>query len=325
MQVHEVVIVGAGLAGASTAWHLRRRGVQDIVLLERESTAGVHSSGRNACLIRAHVQDETWAPFTAAGAAFLRRGELASFERNGSLLIGLGSEDVSKHVPLAQGSALWCPDDGIVDVAALLGAYLRGVDIRYGCALERFERDAEWLRLETSDGPLGARVLVNAGGPWAGVIGGLPLEPLNRHVFVTEPMPEVDPDWPFIWDVVHGLYFRPESGGLLLSPCDEQSADPGVYAEDDAQLEHLAELIGAHQPTLGDLRIAHRWVGQRTFAPDRAPVIGFDARESRLFHVAALGGHGVTSSYAVGELAARLMLERGDAPVGVDPRRLEAV
>ena len=322
LHVHEFVIIGAGFAGAATAWHLRRAAVDDVVILEREATPGVHSSGRNACLVREHVRDETWAPLTSAGAAFLRRGELATYDRHGSLLIGLGDEDVSRRVPRARGRGLWCPEDGIVDVAQLLDSYLRGIAVRFGCALERFERDGDALRLTTSDGPLYARTLVNAAGPWAGRIGGLPLTPFNRHVFVTEPMADVAASWPFVWDVDHGLYFRPESGGLLLSPCDETPAAPGAYAEDGAQLERLAELVATYQPGLGDLRIAHRWVGQRTFAEDRAPVIGYDPRESRLFHVAGLGGHGVTSSWAVGRLAARLLLDPGRAPAGVDPARL---
>ncbi|MFV1958579.1 MAG: FAD-dependent oxidoreductase, partial [Planctomycetota bacterium] len=74
MHVHEFVIVGAGLAGGSTAWHLAARGVGDVVLLEAEATPGVHSSGRNACLIREHVGDLAWKRLTKAGAAFLRGG-----------------------------------------------------------------------------------------------------------------------------------------------------------------------------------------------------------------------------------------------------------
>jgi len=320
--VHEVVVVGAGLAGAATAYHLARRGVTDVVLLEQEATPGVHSSGRNACFIREHADEPVWRDLTRAGAGVLRRGELAPFAATGSLLIGLGDEDVSKRVPTACGRALWCPDDGVIDVAALLAAYLEGRDVRFACRLDSFEREGDALRLETTTGTLLARRLVNAAGPWAGRVGDLPLEPLNRHVFVTAPMPHVDPRWPFVWDVPHGLYFRPESGGLLLSPCDEIPGEPGVYDEDPAALETLAERVERLQPGLGDLRVAHRWVGQRTFASDRAPVVGFDPREPRLFHVAGLGGHGVTASWSVGALAAALLA--GDEPSRPDlaPARL---
>ena len=151
----------------------------------------------------------------------------------------------------------------------------------------------------------------------------LDLVPLARHVYVTAREETIDPQWPFVWDVAGGYYFRPESGGWLLSPCDETETDPGDYAEDEGQLHRLAELVHRHQPTLGDLRVTHRWVGQRTFAADRAPVIGFDPREDRLFHVAGLGGHGVTASYAVGALAAQGLMDRGLASRPGDSSRYD--
>jgi len=319
---HEYVIVGAGLAGATTAFHLARRGVSDIVLLEQETTPGVHSSGRNACFIREHTGEACWQALAEAGSAVLRRGELAGYEQVGSLLIGLGDEDVSRWVPPARGRAMWCPGDGISDVAALLATYLEGRDVRYGCRLLSYERDGDALRIETTQGALHTRVLVNAAGPWGGRVGELPVAPLNRHVFVTEPMPTVDPTWPFVWDVTHGLYFRPESHGLLLSPCDELPAEPGAYDESPTALEDLAERVSRLQPDLGDLHVAHRWVGQRTFATDRAPVIGFDPREPRLFHVIGLGGHGVTSSPAVGALAAAILLDGDRSRADLAPARL---
>ena len=66
----------------------------------------------------------------------------------------------------------------------------------------------------------------------------------------------------------------------------------------------------------------HHWVGQRTFAPDRLPVLGFDARRPCLFHVAALGGHGVTLSHAVGALAAAAIDGEGAAHADFAPGRL---
>jgi glycine/D-amino acid oxidase-like deaminating enzyme len=48
----EFVIIGAGFAGAATAYHLTRRGVRDILVVEQEQVPGVHSSGRNASMVR---------------------------------------------------------------------------------------------------------------------------------------------------------------------------------------------------------------------------------------------------------------------------------
>ena len=52
------VIIGAGFAGAATAYHLARRGAEGILVLEQEPTAGAHSSGRNAAMVRQIVSDE---------------------------------------------------------------------------------------------------------------------------------------------------------------------------------------------------------------------------------------------------------------------------
>lgn len=319
---HRIVIVGAGLAGATTAWHLRQRGVADVLILERETVPGFHASGRNAAMLRETMEEAALQPLAARSATELRRGTLADFRPCGSLLMGLGDDDASQWIPLARGRGRFCPQDGVVDVAALLTGFLRGTPVRYGCELLAYGPDGDALRLQTSAGPVRAEVLVNAAGAWAGGLGDLPLTPTNRTLFVSAPDPRVDPGWPFLWDLRKGYYLRPESGGLLYSACDETPARPGDYTEDPAVWVDLAEKLQRHQPALGEPRIAYRWVGQRTFAGDRLPVIGFDDREPRLFHVAALGGHGVTLSHAVGELAANLLLGRTEAPADLAPGRL---
>jgi glycine/D-amino acid oxidase-like deaminating enzyme len=308
------VIVGAGLAGAATAFHLKRRGVTDVVLLEREGVPGVHSSGRNASLLRERVDHPDLQALATEGAAALRSGDLGAFRRNGSVLLGLGDTDVSKMVPIARGRGLHCPDDGLVDVAGVLATYLTGQDVRWRTPMLGFRREPDGLVIQTATGEIHADVLVNAAGAWAGQVGALPMTPTNRHVFVTEPLDGLDPDWPFVWDVKAGLYFRPELGGLLICPCDETPAGPGEYRQDPGMPALLQGRIRSLQPGLPPYRIAYRWVGQRTFSPDRNLVLGFDPREPRLFHVAGLGGHGVTISFALGRLAAAQLLAGSTTP-----------
>src|SRR5213592_2775887 len=48
----EVIIVGGGRMGASVAYQLTRRGITDIVLVEREQMLGTGSTGRNAGGVR---------------------------------------------------------------------------------------------------------------------------------------------------------------------------------------------------------------------------------------------------------------------------------
>ena len=70
---YDVVIVGGGIAGASLAYFLAARGVRDVLLLERETQPGYHSTGRSAAVA------VEWDPIPALqalkvqGAAFLRQ------------------------------------------------------------------------------------------------------------------------------------------------------------------------------------------------------------------------------------------------------------
>src|SRR5438132_9233408 len=54
----DVVIVGAGVVGASVAWHLRKLGVRDVLLLERASAAGLGSTGKATGGFRAQFGTE---------------------------------------------------------------------------------------------------------------------------------------------------------------------------------------------------------------------------------------------------------------------------
>ena len=68
------VIIGAGFAGIATAYHLARRNVRDIVVLEREEGPGMHASGRNAGLLRQSSSDPATAELLRTGARAARTG-----------------------------------------------------------------------------------------------------------------------------------------------------------------------------------------------------------------------------------------------------------
>jgi glycine/D-amino acid oxidase-like deaminating enzyme len=108
--------------------------------------------------------------------------------------------------------------------------------------------------------------------------------------------------------VSHDIYFRPEGEGLLLCACDQQELVPGDPPVDETVKELLAEKIEKHIPALSRVSINKAWAGFRTLSADGRFVIGWDPKAVGFFWVAGLGGHGVTTSSSVGELAADLIL-----------------
>jgi D-arginine dehydrogenase len=349
VETAEVVIIGAGFAGASTAYHLVHRGVRDVLLLEREPVPGVHASGRNAALAFQVLSDAAEARLAVEGARFIAAPPPAFvrvplLHRTGSLLVAeagglqqleraqedaqrlglacvlLGVDDAVRRVPALAGApfagAFWNPHDGVVDIHALLQGYLTGARaggarIEYGCGLTAVCLDSGRVAaVDTERGAIATRCLVNAAGAWAGEVGTLAgagtrtLQPRRRHLFQTLVDVPVARDWPFVWHNDLDVYFRPEGEGLLMSPCDATPHPVQPPVVDGAAERLLAQKVARAFPALASARIASAWACLRTFARDERFVIGRDPEVDGLVWVAALGGHGMTTSPAVGRLGA---------------------
>lgn len=313
----EVVIVGAGVAGAATASFLRERGLRPL-LLERFRSPGHESSGRSAGMIRRHSSDPVTADLLEEGADWHRSEGADHFTESGSFLIGLGEEDITPVVPWARGTGRHFPTDGLCDAEALLLRYLGGQTIRWETLVSAIEPEGDRLRVDTDHGSVRAPVVVNAAGAWAGELGRLPLEPRRRHLFRTAETPPGRCE-PFVWDVLEGFYFRPWDGGLLACACDEEAREPGDNREHPDARTWLREKASRLQPAIAELTVIDSWAGQRSFAPDSRFILGWDPRVRGLFHVAGLGGHGITASPAVGRRAADAILAGPDAANASDP------
>src|SRR5207244_850214 len=153
----EVVIVGGGIAGASLAYFLAERGVSDVLILEREAQPGYHATGRSAATLAELDPITTLHALKILGGRFLRqqpagfaetpvllrsgvmvlfknemwdalRAAAPAIEQAGTRLVLLSPAQAIARVPalLAErfaGAAL-LPDDGHIDVHALLWGYL---------------------------------------------------------------------------------------------------------------------------------------------------------------------------------------------------------
>lgn len=338
----DILVVGSGIAGLSTAYHLAKAAGPRILLLDREVLPGFYASGHNAGIARQLTGRRAHSRLAVEGRNRLAEAGLLS--DSGGLLLAVEASALDAIEAEAHelgvdskrnagagldgyvaAAHLSIPSDGSIDVHGLLGHCARGaraagVDLRYGCEVGSIETAEAGFRVETSEGVIRAATIINAAGAWAGELGrragGLDIafHPLRRHLAWSD-QPH-DERQPYAWWVDRPLYLKPESGGLLMCPCDEDEVAlpaSGRQPDTDATaFEHLADSMHELVPGLTDHGITRAWSGIRTFAPDRRFVIGWDPVNPRLFWVAGLGGHGMTTGLAVGRLAAELYQQRGD-------------
>jgi sarcosine oxidase subunit beta len=207
----DVVIVGGGIMGASTAYHLALRGMKNIVLLEKEEFFGQGATGRCAGGVRYQFateinvrlsieslemldrfKDETGQEinFRHCGYLFALTNEqdVATFKHNVELQNHLGvktewlsADEVRKRLPLmrfedALGGS-YNKDDGLVDPNSLVSGYVnaaqhRGVTLLNYAEVTGIVVNAGMVKaVETPNDLIETRLIINAAGPWAGKVG----------------------------------------------------------------------------------------------------------------------------------------------------------
>lgn len=362
MKAADVVILGGGIAGLSAAWSLARAGGRRVVLLEREEVLASHSSGRNAAIFRQldgspggvelavqsrKLLDPLMASrggwLQATGALFVARSPaglqklLSLAEAHGVAHTRLDGSELLRRVPALQGSTATfgfeVPGDGVMDIHGICQALAD--EARAAGASIRLRTEASRILAVNGqvDGVLlagGERItageVVLAAGAWASELSStahaaLELAPMRRHVAQLDAVVPVRS--PVVWCVDDEAYFRPESGGTLASPCDEDPYPPCLPPEAPHARELLAEKLSRLAPSIAQSGVRRGWACLRTFAKDRAMVIGPDPRVAGLHWFAGLGGHGMTAGVAAGELlAAGMKGERSKLLDALSPARL---
>ncbi|MFI9502847.1 NAD(P)/FAD-dependent oxidoreductase [Nocardia sp. NPDC052566] len=347
----EFLVVGAGMAGAAAGYFLSAYGT--VTLLEMESAPGYHATGRSAALFSEYFGTPIVRALTAASRRFLQspptdftgnellhpRGVLAVGADDAdfaqALADGLAAEvpvrrlaadEVSALCPVLKPfpAAMFKPGAMDIDVAALHQGFLSGIRRCGGRVLTKAgvrrltRRGARW-RAETESGhDYEAPIVVNAAGAWADQLAtSAGVRPVGliarRRTACVADVPGTPRDWPLVTDVADTFYFRPESGGLLLSAADATETEPGDARPADIDVALAAERI-ERATTLRIQRIRHAWAGLRTFTPDESPVLGEAPDQPGFFWMAGFGGYGIQTAPEAGRrLAAAVTGTEGPA------------
>ena len=274
--------------------------------------------------------------------------ELAQARRFAPAVRNLSSDEAIALCPALRrdwlGLALIEPDAMDMDVHAIHQGYLRGLRARggevvSGAEVQAIEQKAGSWSVATPRGRYEAPILINAAGAWADEVAALAgakrigLVPKRRTAFTIDPPRGVDTrHWPMVIDVRETLYFKPESGKLLVSPADETPIAPCDVQPEELDIAEAAARL-EERAHIEVTRVIRKWAGLRSFVSDKTLVAGHATEAPGFVWLAGQGGYGIMTSPAMGRVAAALatgddipadILDQGLKPSDLLPDRLTA-
>lgn len=207
----DIVVIGGGVMGASTAYHLAKRGIKNIILLEKEQFFGQGATGRCAGGVRYQFGTEVNLRLSIASLAMLEHfkdeiGQEINYRQCGYLFVltdekdvpvfqrnvelqhkhgiqteWLSAEQVRKRLPLLRFDDALCGTfhnkDGLADPNSVVMGYINaakrlGVRAFNDVEVIGFNIKADKIvGVETTQGPVATHLVVNSAGPWSAQIG----------------------------------------------------------------------------------------------------------------------------------------------------------
>lgn len=340
--MNQIIVIGGGIAGLSAA--ARLSGDAEVTVLEAESAIGYHASGRSAAVYEQNYGSPSTVALNTASAGYFHEANGGYLSPRGLLIAARADEKDAFDADIATMGVGQISVEEALDFVPILdpvqlafaGYHATAYDIDTDRLLQDFARDirtnggqiktdetvsaikrldAGW-QVTTAKGAYSATNLVNAAGAWADQIANLAgiapigLTPLRRSMArIPAPGGHDVSNWPLFFGVGESWYAKPDAGALLVSPADEDPAEPhDAWADDMVLAEGLARYEAMVRTPVE--RLLTSWAGLRSFAPDRNLVLGPDPSEPSFIWSAAQGGYGFQTSPAASQLVADLTFGR---------------
>ncbi|HWV99232.1 MAG TPA: FAD-dependent oxidoreductase [Candidatus Acidoferrum sp.] len=197
-------------------------------------------------------------------------------------------------------------------------AVRQGAEVRTGVTVRELLVDGG---VELADGSrISAGVSVNATGPWSSELSdGLPVRKRKGHLVITDRHPG------FVHHQIVELGYlksahsqnsssvafniQPRKTGQVLIGSSRQF-DAEDTSVDQPILDRMLNRAFEYMPGLGQLSALRVWSGHRAATPDKLPLIGPSARNSRIWLATGHEGLGITTSLGTGRLLADMLLNR---------------
>jgi sarcosine oxidase subunit beta len=362
----DIIIIGGGIIGLSIAHYLSLKKAGRILLFEKgqlgegstsRCVGGIRSQFSTEINIRFSLEslktfeqfeDEFGVDpeFKRIGYLFLAtaESEMQVFSENiklqrkfGIPVEKLDPDEIKRRWPYLRMDDIlggtFCPWDGVIGPNEVLSGFAtsakrRGVRIYEGVEATGITvKENKVGGVKTKAEEIIAPVIVNAGGPFASLVGAMagiiiPVKPLRRQIFVTAPFHLTDQSIPLTIDFHRGWYFRREGDGILFSgPLDRE---PGFNLNTDYEaMAEASENAVYRVPVMEKAAVARGWAGLYEITPDNHAILGPVPEVEGFILANGFSGHGFQHSPAVGKVIAELITEGKASTIDISSLSIE--
>jgi len=328
-----IVVAGAGAVGASIAYHLVRRGADDVVICDRGEVAS-RATGKAMGGVRQQFSTEPEVRLAQASARFFAELGRPLFEQVGYLFIatsekGLAARSERRARQVALGVPVEAVDASFVEglrTDDILGAFICREDgvadptaVTRHFVAEAVAGGAELLE-HTDARELDRDVLVVACGADSPELIDVPVRPLVRQLVDIEAVPGLPHDLPMTIEEETSFHFRRVGDGLRLAMVEPTLRWGIDEVVDESLVADWLERIAHRYPSADGVGVSRAWAGLYDMTPDAHPIIGWV--EDGVYAACGFSGHGFMQAPAVGAAVAEELLT-GTSSLDLSPYRLE--